>query len=72
LGEGLWSRGLAISSDGSVREEGVRKVTGGTARPNIAMARIMEQSDMHLEAIRVNQELIDGILVDLLYYARFA
>jgi [ribosomal protein S5]-alanine N-acetyltransferase len=53
-------------------EEGMRKVTGGTARPNRAMVRIMEQSDMELEAVRVDQELIDGSPVDLLHYARFA
>jgi len=53
-------------------EVGMRKVTGGTARPNRAMVRIMEQSGMVLEAVRVGQEIIEGELVDLLYYARFA
>ena len=52
-------------------EEGMRKVTGGTARPNRAMIRIMEQSGMKLEAVRSRQELIDGQPVDLLYYSRF-
>ena len=53
-------------------EEGMRKVTGGTAQPNQAMVRIMEQSGMKLEAVRARQELIEGQPVDLLYYARFA
>jgi [ribosomal protein S5]-alanine N-acetyltransferase len=53
-------------------EDGMRKVTGGTARPNSAMVRIMEKSGMKLEAIRARQELIEGQPVDLLYYARFA
>ena len=53
-------------------EAGMRKVTGGTARPNRAMVRIMEQSGMELEAVRARQELIDGQPVDLLYYALFA
>lgn len=53
-------------------ETGMRKVTGGTARPNQAMVQIMEQSGMDLEAVRARQELIDGQPVDLLYYARFA
>jgi ribosomal-protein-alanine N-acetyltransferase len=53
-------------------EPGIRKVTGGTARPNQAMVRIMEQSGMELEAVRACQELIEGQPVDLLYYARFA
>jgi RimJ/RimL family protein N-acetyltransferase len=54
-----------------LREPGIRKVTGGTARPNQAMVRIMEQSGMELEAVRARQELIEGQPVDLLYYARF-
>jgi len=53
-------------------EPGMRKVTGGTARPNQAMVRIMEQSGMKLEAVRERQEVIEGYPVDLLYYARFA
>ena len=53
-------------------EEGMRKVTGGSARPNRAMLQIMEKSGMDLEAVRARQELIDGQPVDLLYYARFA
>ena len=53
-------------------EPGMRKVTGGTARPNLAMARIMEYSGMELEAVRGRQEIIEGQAVDLLYYARFA
>ena len=53
-------------------EDGIRKITGGTARPNKAMVRIMEQSGMQLEAVHASQELINGEPVDLLYYARFA
>ncbi len=53
-------------------EVGMRKLTAGAARPNIAMVRIMERSGMHLEAVRRAQEIIDGEPVDLVYYARFA
>ena len=53
-------------------EPDIRKVTGGTARPNHAMVRIMETTGMHLEAVRQRQELIDGVPADLLYYARFS
>ena len=52
-------------------EPGMRKVTGGTARPNRAMVRIMEESGMLLEAVHARQELIDGQPVDLLYFASF-
>jgi len=53
-------------------DAGIRKVTGGTARPSRAMVRIMEQSGMELEAVRARQELIEGKHVDLLYNARFS
>ncbi|WP_343721545.1 GNAT family protein [Herbaspirillum seropedicae] len=51
---------------------GLRKLTAGTARPNIGMIRIMERSGMELEAVRREQEIIEEEAVDLLYYARFA
>jgi RimJ/RimL family protein N-acetyltransferase len=78
LGErGHWGQGYGREAwqallEAVLAEPGIRKVTGGTARPNRAMARIMEQSGMVLEAVRARQELIDGQPVDLLYYARFA
>jgi len=50
----------------------LRKVTGGTVRPNLGMQRIMERSGMHLEAVRVRQEIIEGMEEDVLYFARFA
>jgi len=50
-------------------EPGLLKVTGGTARLNRAMVRIMVKSGMELEAVRTNQELIEGQPVDLLYYS---
>ena len=52
--------------------ENIRKVTGGTAKPNKAMAKIMEQSGMMLEAIRRNQEIIEDKPTDILYYAKFS
>jgi RimJ/RimL family protein N-acetyltransferase len=72
-----WGQGYGLEAWQAVMgavlaEVGIRKVTGGTARPNRAMVRIMEQSRMELEAVRVRQELIDGQPVDLLYYALFA
>ena len=72
-----WGKGYGLEAwqavlEALLQEPGIRKVTGGTARPNQAMVRIMEQSGMELEAVRARQELIDGQPVDLLYYARFA
>ena len=55
-----------------LKEDGIRKVTGGTASPNIAMVKIMQQSKMNLEAVRKRHEIIENEPTDLLYYARFA
>jgi RimJ/RimL family protein N-acetyltransferase len=49
----------------------VRKITAGTLRCNQAMINIMQRSGMQLEAVRVQQELIDGAPQDLVYFARF-
>lgn len=72
-----WRQGLGVEAWSAVlqtllKEPGLRKVTGGTARPNTGMIKIMEKSGMHLEATKQRQELIDGQETDLLYYARFA
>ena len=72
-----WRQGLGLEAwrvvlQALLREPGIRKVTGGTARPNSGMVKIMEQSGMAREAVRSQQELIEGQAVDLLYYARFA
>ena len=50
----------------------VRKVTAGTMRCNLAMVRLMERSGMSLEAVRPQQELLDGVPQDLLYFGRFS
>ena len=50
---------------------GVRKVTGGAMRCNLAMVRIMERSGMTLEAVRPGQEMLDGIPQDLVYFGKF-
>lgn len=71
-GQGYGSEAWQAVLEALLAEVGIRKVTGGTARPNQAMVRIMEQSGMQLEAVRARQELIGDRPVDLLYYARFA
>lgn len=72
-----WRQGLGLEAwqgvlDRLLNETGIRKVTGGTARPNVGMVKIMEKSGMVLEAIRRHHEVIEGEDVDLLYYARFS
>ncbi len=74
----VWGQGIGQDAWNTLCEwllrpqSGLRKLTAGAARPNTAMLRIMERSGMQLEAVRREQEIIDGEAVDLLYYARFA
>jgi ribosomal-protein-alanine N-acetyltransferase len=49
----------------------MRKVTGGTLSCNEGMVKIFERSGMHLEGTRRAHELVEGIPMDTLYYARF-
>jgi ribosomal-protein-alanine N-acetyltransferase len=49
----------------------VRKVTAGTMRCNAAMVKLMERSGMTLEAVRPQQEMLDGVPQDMLYFGRF-
>ena len=49
----------------------VRKVTAGSMRCNEAMVKIMERSGMVFEAARPQQELLDGVPQDLVYYGMF-
>jgi ribosomal-protein-alanine N-acetyltransferase len=55
-----------------VSVRGIRKLTAGTLDCNLAMIRIMERAGMHREAVRRNQELVDGQPHDVLYFAQFA
>lgn len=72
----VWGRGIGADAFGIVvttlldsRE--IRKVTAGTLAVNIGMICIMERVGMHLEATRHAQEMIEGVPVDIVYYAKF-
>lgn len=68
LGQDAWDSLLAWLLDLNC----VRKVTAGTMRCNGAMVKLMERSGMTLEAVRPQQELLDGVPQDLLYFGRFS
>lgn len=72
----IWGKGLGQDSwDTLLRwllnQSSVRKVTAGAMRCNEAMVKIMERSGMVLEAVRPQQELLDGVPQDLVYYGIF-
>lgn len=69
--QGFGSEAWQAILEAVLLESDMRKVSGGTARFNQAMVRIMEQSGMELEAVFADHELINGHPVDILHYARF-
>ncbi len=71
-----WGKGIGLDAWNTLMDYllnacHLRKVTGGTLRCNVGMVRIMERSGMQLEAVRAQQELVDQVPQDALYYARF-
>ncbi len=77
LGErSLWGKGYGLEAWSLLMSylfetRGLRKITGGALRCNVAMVKIMERSGMHLEGTRVAQELVEGEPQDVLYFAKF-
>lgn len=77
IGErGLWGRGFGLEAwnlllGHLLRDCKLRKITAGTLRCNVGMTRIMERSGMRLEAVRSQQEMVDGEAQDVLYFAKF-
>lgn len=72
----IWGRGVGQDAWNTLLnwllgEAAVRKVTGGAMRCNLAMMRIMERSEMALEAVRPRQEMFDGEPHDLVYFGKY-
>lgn len=67
LGQDAWDTLL----DWFLNERRIRKVTAGTMRCNRAMIKLMERSGMVIEAVRREQELLNGIPEDILLYGKF-
>ena len=73
----FWGKGLGQEAWDAVlnwllTSVGMRKVTAGTLQCNHGMIRLMERSQMELEAVKKKQEIVDGVATDLVYYAKFA
>jgi ribosomal-protein-alanine N-acetyltransferase len=69
-GYGYEAFGLAI--DALLTSAKLRKVTAGAMACNAGMIKVMTKCGMHLEATRKDQELLNGELVDILYFAKFS
>jgi ribosomal-protein-alanine N-acetyltransferase len=77
IGEcGLWGQGFGLEAwtlllNHLLQVRRLRKITAGTLRCNLGMTRIMERSGMRMEAVRSQQELVDGETQDVLHFAKF-
>ena len=49
----------------------IRKITGGTLRCNVGMHRIMVNSGMLLDGVRIGQEIADEEVQDIMHFAKF-
>ena len=67
-GGGFGREAWGLAMDYLFRVEKVRKVTGGTSAPNVAMVRIFLHWQMKLEGIRREQEVFDGCPTDVLWF----
>lgn len=54
-----------------LKQKDIRKITAGTLACNVGMIKLLERSNMTLEAVRKEQEVVGGKLVDILYYSKF-
>ncbi len=50
----------------------IRKVTGGTSSSNLGMINIMKRAEMKADGRRIEQELMDGVPADIVYFAKFS
>ncbi len=67
VGGDAWATALSFLLD-KVR---VRKVTGGALASNKGMVKIMLNSGMKPDGVRVSQELVDRQSQDILHFAKF-
>lgn len=72
----VWGHGYGLEAwqrllDHLLSEHALRKITAGAASGNVGMIRIMERAGMQHEATRRRQEIIDGELQDIVYFAKF-
>jgi ribosomal-protein-alanine N-acetyltransferase len=49
----------------------IRKISGGALRPNLAMIKIMMNSGMTPDGMRLAHELFEGVPEDILHFSKF-
>ena len=72
-----WGQGFGVEAWSAVvnellRHDHMRKVTGGAVAPNRGMIAIMRKCGMVEDGTRHGQYLVDGVPVDVHYFAAFS
>ena len=72
----IWGKGYGLDAlktliNWLISNCNIRKITAGTLSENIGMKTIFERSGMYKEGSRISQELVEGMPMDLIYFARF-
>jgi RimJ/RimL family protein N-acetyltransferase len=72
----LWGQGIGLDAFQTfvnwwLDQPCIRKVTAGTLEVNVGMVNLALKAGFQREATRRAQELVDGIPVDMHYFARF-
>ena len=52
-------------------EQGIRKITAGCVEHNYAMRAIATKAGMQIDCVKSDQEILDGVPTDIIYYALF-
>jgi ribosomal-protein-alanine N-acetyltransferase len=76
IGSKYWNQGFGYDAWTSLmefifREKNVRKITAGTLSCNIGMNQLAERSQMILEAVHIQQEIVEQEIVDVNFYSKF-
>ena len=70
-GKGVGYEAFSLAVESLLKAK-LRKVTAATMSSNLGMMRIMEKCGMNLEATQKAQEILNGVAVDILYFAKFS
>ena len=70
-GQGLGGEAFQLLADWLAVQPGMRKITCGTLSVNHGMLKVAQRAGFEREAVRVAQELVDGVPADIVLFARF-
>jgi len=70
-GQGIGTESVRIMIEFIQSELDIRKITAGTLAVNVGMRKILLRNGMIEEAVKKEQEIIEGKPIDMVYYCTF-